>query len=262
MKTTLHIFKEKWIQYLLEIIVIVLGILAAFALDNWNEIRKDRDNEQVYLTSLRQNLKDQIASLDIHFEVEKKFQELSEPLLLYYQKHQSFLIDEKFTNDIGSLATRKTFKKIDASYQELLSSGNLNLIKDKAFKNALVSYYQDLYRIESIITYNNNSLIDLYFSPTVANYVPFNSSESLDQLLMKRSGLPNSGKLDRFIDIQNPKLIETSKKLLSKAENELIFVNALNKRRGAALIHQNLISSIRNDSENLINNLNKLIIKN
>ena len=59
MKRLVRTFKEKWPEYLLEILVITMGILGAYMLNNWNENRKSdratRDALVNVLEDLRQD---------------------------------------------------------------------------------------------------------------------------------------------------------------------------------------------------------------
>ena len=66
MKKILNRLSTNWDKYLLEILVIMIGILSAFGLNNWNENRKDSSHERKILASLlseayeNQNLLDNI----------------------------------------------------------------------------------------------------------------------------------------------------------------------------------------------------------
>ena len=56
MKKILEILKQKWAEYLLEILVIVIGILGAFALNNWKEQRQRAVSEYEVLVELHSEL--------------------------------------------------------------------------------------------------------------------------------------------------------------------------------------------------------------
>ncbi|TDQ17024.1 hypothetical protein DFQ04_1672 [Algoriphagus boseongensis] len=64
MKRILSILKEKWPEYILEILVITIGILGAFALNTWNESKISSTYEQTQLSFLESELDENINLLD------------------------------------------------------------------------------------------------------------------------------------------------------------------------------------------------------
>ena len=52
MKKIITLLKEKWGEYLIEIIVITLGIFGAFILNNWNESRKQNERFKIFTEQL------------------------------------------------------------------------------------------------------------------------------------------------------------------------------------------------------------------
>ena len=67
--------ENKFSKYLLyaigEVILVVIGILIALQINNWNERKKERAQEQKYLTEIRKNLEadnTQIESVGIEYQ--------------------------------------------------------------------------------------------------------------------------------------------------------------------------------------------------
>jgi len=59
----------KYLKYAIgEIVLVVIGILIALQINNWNENRKNQKLELEYLIGIKSNLNDDITELEMHFE--------------------------------------------------------------------------------------------------------------------------------------------------------------------------------------------------
>ena len=56
-------FKSDWFRYGFETLAVVVGILVAFALENWNEERKSEDQTSIFLNNISSNLTEDIEEL-------------------------------------------------------------------------------------------------------------------------------------------------------------------------------------------------------
>jgi hypothetical protein len=134
--------KSDWFRYGFETLAVVVGILVAFALDNWNEEGKQDSLELQYLNGLRADLVNDTAYYDRRiYDSEWIFKNHAEFIQLMYQTQNKI-------EDVWNL-----FEHVDwnsehltthnSTYIELTNSGSLSIISNLELKDLLVDYYRE-----------------------------------------------------------------------------------------------------------------------
>jgi hypothetical protein len=146
-----RLIKDMWPAYLIEIIVIILGISITLALEEWRDSRKERGLEQSYLKNLLSDVETDIASLGDRSENTKMLLERGNELLGFVGNPKGRELSSKQVyEDVRAILSRPNFISRDATFSDLKSSGNLHLIKDIRLKNLLFSYYNETQDIREI----------------------------------------------------------------------------------------------------------------
>ncbi len=216
-----HIMENKTSKYFKyaigEIILVVIGILIALSINNWNQSQKEKSIEAQYLKNIVRDLNEQLSSIEVQMKKEQSYYEAASYIIEDYNEDRAFTLDTTFHKRATALANRKTFVIIDPTYTDLISSGNINIIKNQDNKDKLLDYYQELERIEKIIQNNNSLLIDQHYLLTFLKngyYYYENLFETFDESLAKFPGhvvIPNYE-----ADIE-----DISNNLILKDENKL-----------------------------------------
>ena len=241
----------KYLKYAIgEIILVVIGILIALSINNWNQSQKEKQIETQYLNNIVRDLNEQFISIDTQMQIEKSYYEAASHLIEDYNKDHAFTLDSIFYKRATLLIYRKTFVITDPTYTDLISSGNISIIKNQANKDQLLNYYQELERIEKIIQNNNSLLIDQHYLEAFLKngYSYENLLEVFGESLSKFPGhlvIPNYE-----TDIQ-----EISKSVILKDENKLALMNAITLRQTLALGHYEFLLSAMSDTKSLIKEL-------
>ena len=128
-----------------EIILVVIGILIALSINNWNESRKQAKAESEFKEGVKNDLgRDKEYILMIMEMAEKKevaFTVLNEHMKALYENDRNRLdsiLQEYFV-------TQRTFYPISGSFQAAVSGNEISKFRDKEFSTAVTRLYQSTY---------------------------------------------------------------------------------------------------------------------
>ena len=161
------LFQHAAFTYLLyavgEIILVVIGILIALQVNEWNNNRKNRKLEQSYHCRLLEDvIQDQDQILTLLDQTEKRIEACNDLLTLL----QDEKVDLKRTSNLlmSSISMMtSTFKTSQAAFEDIKSSGNLNIMRDEQLKQQLIGYYTRMDGFIDVVDRNADGTVDLRY---------------------------------------------------------------------------------------------------
>ena len=170
---------SKYFKYAIgEIVLVVIGILIALQVNNWNEVRKESKQEIYLLNQLRQEFQADSSLVNSYIRLTKLKKNEGEIL-------KKAVTNKRYTIPKDSVVKYAFFNGrvllFEASlptFEELLSSGRLYIIKNEKLKAAIKRYKKTNEGSKSFI-YNEsqkrkeayNSHIYKYFEPQIMTYL-------------------------------------------------------------------------------------------
>jgi|GEM_PF-6494340 len=161
MKKILKTLKLKWAEYLLEIIVIMLGILGAFALNNWDDKRQASIDETKFYKEIRFAFESDLTS---QFDrlIKRSNQDINRIESILSLIENGTPIDSTLSDPYGVITRLggRTFSPRVTSYK-LLEAKGIDLITNDSIKNSILSIYNFHYpRIEHLLDNFRRNLYD------------------------------------------------------------------------------------------------------
>ena len=153
---------EKYINYAIgEIVLVVIGILIALSINNWNESRKNKLTESEYYCKLLADFELDRQNIAVLYEESEHKIEISKRLLLELNnknKDKSYLLN----NYLQGLRTN-AFVSSKVAMTDIVSSGKLNLLTNDSLKNDLLRYYGELDKLLYQLEINQSKSLERVF---------------------------------------------------------------------------------------------------
>ena len=134
---------SKYLLYAVgEILLVVVGILIALQVNNWNQTRLDKKAETAYLERLMKELEQDLESISATLDLYEGRKKRAEFLMA--SKTNSSIVEAEPTYFIQSIeyaGYTNTPAVSDHTYEEIKSSGRLAIITNESLRSLLSGYY-------------------------------------------------------------------------------------------------------------------------
>lgn len=218
---------SKYFKYAIgEIVLVVIGILIALQINNWNENRKNAVKETQLLMSFKKDLEENIIELERVIKKSKNTSSKADSILMLQKKEIEDVTLPKLLNLIMDATGFTIYSTHEGTVQDILGSGNLDIIKNDSIRLAIGSWEANLKTIKewekmekkSVDDYDNylQLHLDLYKDDSLtiltakSKEILLNDREFLN-LLSNRKYLPKS--LNELYKYELPRL-QNLKKLI------------------------------------------------
>lgn len=154
-KTRQNMIKEnrasKYLLYAIgEIVLVVIGILIALSINNWNEIRKATNEETKILIALQSDFKVSKTRIEETMFIQQKVLGYAKTLINIHERQDDKEF-EYFDTHLDSLDNLISYgiswyrtEPVTGAYNALISAGKVDLIKNEKLRHLLAQFAADL----------------------------------------------------------------------------------------------------------------------
>ena len=189
--------RQDWFVVFIELIVLVLGIFIGLQVDDWNQARKDRLEERVFLEELLEDFDASESSLASSIERLERVATAMIGLLEQSAKDAPDWDMDQLNTAFRQLHNMPTFIAVSRAYDNLTGAGDLRLLRNRELKNALAQYYSFAELIELIQNTHEMELVGT-FQPYIIENADF---QAVAPVLIDDFPLPPPVENDRLLAV-------------------------------------------------------------
>jgi hypothetical protein len=142
MKKLVEHLRSDWYKYLLEMLVITIGIIGAFMLNGWKESSDNQSTEQSILREIRSNLAEDLLAIQDDLTHMDTIERAGHQLLYFIKNNDSPTIE--FAKNVAKIRVTPHFDPNKSGYQLLLSKG-VGIIQNDSLRKAITKLFESTY---------------------------------------------------------------------------------------------------------------------
>jgi hypothetical protein len=177
----------KYFKYAIgEIILVVIGILIALSINNWNEQRKSMLQEVNILTKLNRDLKANLIEIQGLKEMTEDRIKASQTILNYFEEYKA--VDDSLKRCFELINTDDLFNNANTTYKYIENQGVSILRNDSILSKITWMYERHFKNIENrekinweILTNDLRPLMDIYLEVSKPQKKDFNEVYELNK---------------------------------------------------------------------------------
>jgi len=153
--------KQDWFTALIQLLVVVVGVVLALQLDQWKQEHELRQREQVVLARIGEELDAMVAHAERIVALTEHRVELATLVLNALRERQLHEGDrEAFEDGLGGLDVVTSLGWTLATVDELVSSGELGLVRDAELRAGLVQLREEVRIANEALSHVRSELSD------------------------------------------------------------------------------------------------------
>jgi hypothetical protein len=226
----------KYFKYAIgEIILVVIGILIALSINNWNDNRKNSQKEYQYLQGLKKDLESNLLELDRVISKTAHTVEASDSILRHKREEIDSLKLHVFFSCLLGGESYTVYTVQEGTIQDIMGSGNLDIIKNDSIRRAIGSWQANLNFMKEWERLDKNVADDYaeYLNKNIDMYKMANPNLELPITLEEKERLINDRLFLNFITNRSrlPLILNQSYKNEVERVNNLIHLINLELKR-------------------------------
>lgn len=134
--------EQDWLALVFELAIVVVGVFLGIEATNWNADRQARQEERRYYAQLVEDLRSDVATLQTAVERSRNHDRAAESVISALKSGLPADADPaRFAVDVHYAGFLFLPQPARRTYDELISTGNLGLLRHQRAKHAIANYY-------------------------------------------------------------------------------------------------------------------------